>query len=51
MKDQREQRRRRKFIARALASRDNAKRTGVYVRADAVIARLEVMLAAARAGK
>lgn len=41
----------REFIARGLASRDEAKRTGVYVKSDAVIARLENMLAAAKAGK
>ncbi|MDD5175631.1 MAG: prevent-host-death protein [Sterolibacterium sp.] len=34
----------REFIARGLASRDNAQHTGVYIAADAVVNRLEVML-------
>ncbi|MBJ7309829.1 YlcI/YnfO family protein [Rugamonas sp. CCM 8940] len=41
----------REFIARGLASRDNAKRSGNYVAADAVMGRLQAMLAAAKAGK
>lgn len=41
----------REFIARGLASRDNAKRTGNYVAADVVMGRLKGMLAAAKAGK
>ena len=41
----------REFIARGLASRDDAQRTGKYVSADAVLGRLEQMLAAAKAGK
>jgi Arc/MetJ-type ribon-helix-helix transcriptional regulator len=36
------------FIARGLRSRDEARRTGDYVDADAMIARLEGKLAAAR---
>lgn len=34
----------REFIARGLASRDNAQRTGVYIGADAVVNRLEDLL-------
>ena len=41
----------REFIARGLASRDDARRTGKYVSADAVLGRLEHMLAAAKAGR
>lgn len=41
----------REFIARGLASRDEAKRTGVYIKSDDVILRLKGMLAAAKAGK
>ncbi|SFM96967.1 YlcI/YnfO family protein [Rugamonas rubra] len=41
----------RAFVARGLASRDNAKRTGNYVAADAVMERLKGMLATAKAGK
>lgn len=41
----------REFIARGLASRDEAKRTGVYIKSDVVIGRLANMLAAAKAGK
>jgi predicted transcriptional regulator len=41
----------REFIARGLASRDDAQRTGKYVSADAVLGRLEQMLATAKAGK
>jgi hypothetical protein len=33
----------REFIARGLASRDKALKTGVYVSSDAVVARLEQM--------
>lgn len=36
------------FIARGLHSRDEARRTGEYVEADAMIARLEGKLATAR---
>lgn len=39
------------FIARGLRSRDEARQTGKYVSADAVIGRLEKMLAAAKDGK
>jgi predicted transcriptional regulator len=38
----------REFIARGLRSRDEARRTGRYVKADTVIARLEKMLARAK---
>jgi len=34
----------REFIARGLASRDNAQRTGVYIGAEVVLNRLEKML-------
>jgi len=34
----------REFIARGLAARDNARYTGVYIGADAVVSRLEGML-------
>ena len=40
----------REFIARGLASRENAKRSGNYVAADAVMERLKEMLAAEKAG-
>ena len=43
--------RQREFTARGLASRDEAARTGEYVSADAVLGRLEQMLAKAKAGK
>ena len=39
------------FIARGLRSRDNARQTGKYASADAVIGRLEQMLATAKGGK
>lgn len=39
------------FIARGLASRDLARETERYVTADAVLGRLDKMLAAAKAGK
>lgn len=41
------------FVARArgLRSRDSARQSGRYVSSDAVIGRLEAMLAAAKAGK
>ena len=39
------------FVARGLASREQARQTGVYINADAVIGRLETMLASAKAGK
>jgi predicted transcriptional regulator len=39
---------RREFIARGLRSRDAARRTGKYVESDAVIGRLEKMLARAK---
>lgn len=38
----------REFLARGLASRDEAKRTGNYRSADAVLTRLEQMLAQAK---
>jgi hypothetical protein len=38
----------REFIARGLRSRDAARRTGSYVKSDAVIGRLEKMLAQAK---
>ena len=41
----------REFLARGLASRDEAARTGHYINADAVLGRLEQMLAKAKAGK
>ena len=41
----------REFVARGLASRDEAQRKGAYVAADAVIGRLQRMLAVAKAGK
>ena len=40
---------RREFIARGLRSRAEARRTGRYVKSDAVIGRLEKMLAHAKA--
>jgi predicted transcriptional regulator len=39
----------REFIARGLASRDKAKQSGKYVSSDAVVGRLEKMLAQAKA--
>ncbi len=39
------------FIARGLRSRDDARQTGKYASADAVIGRLEQMLATAKGGK
>lgn len=39
------------FIARGLRSRDNARQTGKYASANAVIGRLEQMLATAKGGK
>ena len=39
------------FIARGLRSRDDAHQTGKYASADAVIGRLEQMLATAKGGK
>jgi predicted transcriptional regulator len=39
------------FIARGLSSRDDARQTGKYASADAVIGRLEQMLATAKGGK
>ena len=39
------------FIARGLASREEARATGIYVNADAVLGKLENMLAAAKLGK
>lgn len=44
-------RNRREFIARGLASRENAQASGVYISSDSVMAKLEDMLAAAKAGK
>lgn len=41
----------REFIARGLASRDDAQTTGQYISADAVLGRLEQMLAAAKTCK
>lgn len=39
------------FLARGLASRDRARETGRYMQADDVLARLDRMLAEAKAGK
>lgn len=39
------------FIARGLRSGDNARRTGNYIDAADVVAKLEQMLAAAKAGR
>ena len=39
------------FIARGLGSREQAQETGAYASADAVLGRLEKMLASAKAGK
>jgi predicted transcriptional regulator len=39
------------YIARGLASREHARETGAYASADAVLGRLEKMLASAKAGK
>ena len=41
----------REFMARGLTAREEARLTGVYVSADAVVGKLEKMLAAAKAGK
>jgi predicted transcriptional regulator len=41
----------RDFVARGLASRDEARRTGEYYAADEVHAELEAMLAATKKGK
>ncbi len=41
----------REFLARGLAARKNARRTGVYFEADAVHAELREMLAKAQAAK
>lgn len=41
----------REFIARGLASREDARSTGNYSSADNVIAKLDAKLAAAKAGK
>jgi predicted transcriptional regulator len=38
----------REFIARGLRSRDDARRTGKYVKSEAVIGRLETMLTRAK---
>ncbi|EXI83319.1 MAG: hypothetical protein AW10_00055 [Candidatus Accumulibacter appositus] len=40
----------REFIARGLAARDTAQRTGVYIEAVAVVNRLEAMLDQAKSG-
>jgi hypothetical protein len=39
------------FLARGLASRDRARETNAYVSADAVLGRLEKMLASAKTAK
>jgi len=39
------------FVARALASRDKARRSGRYISSEDVVARLEKMLAEAKAAK
>jgi len=39
------------FVARGLTSREHARETGTYIGADAVLGRLEKMLATAKAGK
>lgn len=39
------------FMARGLASREQARETGTYVSADAVLGRLEKMRASAKTGK
>lgn len=39
------------FLARGLASRDRTRETGRYTQADDVLARLDRMLAEAKAGK
>jgi hypothetical protein len=39
------------FVARGLASREHARETGGYVSADAVLGRLDKMLASAKSGK
>ncbi len=43
--------RQREFLARGLASRDKAARTGEYVSAQTVLGKLEQMLAKAKASK
>lgn len=39
------------FLARGLSAREQARQTGAYVSADAVLGRLEKMLKSAKAGK
>jgi len=39
------------FVSRGLASREHARETGTYIGADAVLGRLEKMLATTKAGK
>lgn len=39
------------FLARGLAAREHAREAGAYASADAVLGRLEDMLASAKAGK
>ncbi len=39
------------FVARGLSSREHARETGTYVSSEAVLERLEKMLAAAKSGK
>jgi len=41
----------REFVARGLASREDARASGVYISSDSVVGKLEAMLAAAKAGK
>lgn len=41
----------REFIARGLASREDARASGVYISSDSVVGKLEAMLVAAKAGK
>lgn len=41
----------REFIARGLAARDDARRSGVYVGSDEVIGRLQRLLAEAKSGQ
>ena len=43
--------RQQEFIARGLRSRDDARQSGKYVSADAVVGRLAQMLASAQAGQ
>jgi len=40
----------REFVARGLASRDKAQRTGVYIEANTVVSRLESLLDQAKSG-